>query len=64
MRAKTSPRRYTFRNARIAWEPRDLWVGIYWTKRDYGTELKAFQLYVCILPCFPIILTWNNSYAR
>ena len=34
-------------------EPRDLWVGIFWDKQ------KLFlTVYVCIVPMFPIILTF------
>jgi hypothetical protein len=36
----------------IQWEPRDMWIGVFWRK----TEL-CFHLYVCILPLLPIHIT-------
>jgi hypothetical protein len=42
---------------RILFEPRDLWVGVYWrTFMEAGN--KMLQLYVCILPVFPIQITF------
>lgn len=38
---------------KIYFEPRDLWVGIYWT-RD-GTIMR---LYICLLPMLPIRISW------
>lgn len=32
----------------IQWEPRDLWVGLFWRR----TEL-ALHVYLCLVPCFP-----------
>jgi hypothetical protein len=44
------PKRWSIR---MLWEPRDLWVGVYWTRpRPY-----ALQVYVCLLPCVPILVT-------
>lgn len=44
---------FTFR---VCWEPQDLWVGVFW--KGYP---KAVELFVCVLPCFPIALyvQWN-----
>ena len=37
------------RNYRLLWEPRDLWVGIYWTwEREGGW--RWLSLYICPLP--------------
>lgn len=33
-------------------EPRDLWVGVYWT---HG------RVYVCLLPTLPILFEWSAS---
>lgn len=42
----------------VKWEPRDLWLGVYWDRTlalyPPGYTLKV---YVCLLPCLPIILT-------
>lgn len=37
--------------ARIKFEPRDLWVGVYWDRRHHPPEL---DVYVCLVPCFPL----------
>jgi hypothetical protein len=41
-------------------EPRDLWVGVYW---DVVASLLgnpiALDVYVCVVPCLPIRLTWG-----
>ena len=44
---------------RPMFEPRDLWVGIYWTNTwDFPEgEWRAFDLYLCILPMLPIRFT-------
>lgn len=45
----------------LAFEPRDLWLGVYW-KRD--TEGSGWQehltFYVCLLPMLPLVIdyTW------
>ena len=48
----------------IKFEPRDLWVGVYWDHQPYiwnpdGTEHTVFDLYVCLIPCFPLHLSWR-----
>jgi len=37
---------------RLLFEPRDLWVGVYWDLRP-----KELRIYVCFLPCLPILIT-------
>jgi hypothetical protein len=43
---------------RVLWEPRDLWVGLYWdgTKDDW-------RVYVCVVPCFPIRFHVHRSFG-
>lgn len=47
---------------RIKFEPRDLWVGIYWRIRygqfvtRKGHALRKLDIYICIVPMFPITL--------
>lgn len=50
------------------WEPRDLWFGIYWhstRERAMGavTGVCVTNVYVCLVPCFPIRLTWTRTYS-
>ena len=42
--------------ARIEFEPRDLWIGVYWNYHTIGT-LKHLDIYICIIPIFPIHIT-------
>lgn len=41
----------------IKFEPRDLWIGVYWNK-PIETQLN---IYICIIPCVPICLIWWKS---
>lgn len=44
-------RRFT---ARWVFEPRDVWVGVFWN------DAEGFRLiYVCLLPCLPIVFCWR-----
>lgn len=43
---------------RVIWDPRDLWIGLYWdgTKDDW-------RVYLCFLPCLPIRLHVQRSFG-
>jgi len=45
---------------KIKFEPRDLWVGVYWNKWECMAG-KYIDIYICILPMFPICihLSWD-----
>lgn len=50
--------------AKLEWQPRDLWVGIYWRAVALKTvtwEYRALHVWVCILPCIPIHLTFRRE---
>jgi len=49
---------------KIKFVKEDCWIGIYWKKRyNIGyearngvSELVVFKIYICLIPCFPIII--------
>ena len=43
--------------ASLLWEPRDLWLGVYWdvaVARDSGE--RSLLVYLCAVPCLPLRL--------
>ncbi len=53
--------RHTLRVGRvdlsISFEPRDIWLGVFWDRRDGLT-----QIFVCFpLPCLPIRIAWQHG---
>jgi hypothetical protein len=53
---------------RVEFEPRDLWVGVYWRRTAVyaGRDAVAmywrwdYDLYLCLLPTLPIHLRWSR----
>lgn len=37
-------------------EPRDIWVGVFWDRRPTG-----LHIYICILPCLPILIVFPKG---
>lgn len=37
-------------------EARDMWFGVYWT-----FDVKTFDMYVCLIPMFPIHSRWTTE---
>lgn len=47
---------------RVLWEPRDLWIGVYWNRKtNVGIEIECLDIYVCLVPCVPIRFTRETS---
>jgi len=50
---------------RIKFEPRDLWIGVYWCDAGRnsapGYIRRYWKIYVCIVPCFPIIFEFHRD---
>ena len=52
----------------LLWEPRDLWVGVYWDRGQHEVHYipgsvmleNYVRVYVCLLPCLPIKLSWSS----
>jgi hypothetical protein len=42
---------------RIIWEPRDMWIGVYWTQRVWQIS-EGWEVYVCVLPMLPLRVRW------
>ncbi len=41
----------------LLFEPRDLWIGVYWRGREgHGFAKASLELYICIVPMLPIHL--------
>lgn len=40
----------------IFFEPRDLWLGLFWTRRP-----DELRVYVCLVPMLPILFTWRRA---
>lgn len=38
---------------RLKFEPRDLWIGIYWNTLEL-CGLRRFDIYFTLIPCFPL----------
>jgi hypothetical protein len=44
---------------KLLWEPRDLWIGLFWAKSD----LYHRMWYICFIPCLPIRIHFKRSYG-
>jgi hypothetical protein len=45
------------RGVRVLFEPRNIWIGVYWTER-FWVNGPGLDIYICLLPCFPLLLRW------
>lgn len=43
----------------MTFEPRDLWVGLYWKRDRNFVGAETLTVYVCLVPMFPIVLYWD-----
>lgn len=43
------------RKIALLFEPRDLWIGVYWT-REHGRN----AIYICLIPMFPLFIGWKS----
>lgn len=48
--------------AEIVFEPRDMWVGLYWTNEPLnGWDKWKFHVYICVVPMFPLHIMWKRK---
>lgn len=40
-------------NCELEWKPQALWIGAYWKRLG-----NCIDLWVCLLPCLPIHISW------
>jgi hypothetical protein len=49
---------------KIWFEPRDIWVGVYWKHKDIRGEMFITDIYICVLPMLPLLISvvaWRKS---
>lgn len=56
-------------NISIKFELRDIWIGLYWkTEIMTWSERKPVRRvttwYICIVPCVPIIISWERQISQ
>lgn len=48
---------------RVKWEPRDLWIGLYWTRiLGHAPSADGMAFYICLVPCLPIKVSFNYGF--
>lgn len=51
--------RYLTPSVTIKFEPRDLWIGVFWMhSKSVESAYQNLTVYVCILPILPIRFEW------
>lgn len=49
----------------IMWEPRDMWVGVFWRTKDHPQwRQRITDIYLCLIPCIPIRLSVGKIISR
>ena len=49
---------------RLLWEPRDMWIGVFWNRVQAGGPADRFVfVYVCVIPCLPLVLAVRSRVA-
>lgn len=52
--------RYLRPEVKLKFEPRDLWVGVYWNLAEsIESTYKRLDVYVCIVPTLPLRLRFE-----
>jgi hypothetical protein len=53
----------------VEWKPQDLWIGVFWKtthcQTDDGEKPLTTDIWICLLPCLPIHLTfWHKPLIK
>ena len=48
------------RYVRVLFEPRDLWIGAYIKEPYWEGGYKVQDIYICIIPTLPILISWRR----
>lgn len=60
-------------SVRVEFKPEDCWIGIFWKRRTLSracfttgsyAQRTDTHVWVCLLPCFPIHLTFNGEWSN
>lgn len=51
--------KWRFWDIGVKFEPRDLWIGVYW---DY--RARSLWIYVCAVPMFPLFIVFQHEKPR
>jgi hypothetical protein len=46
---------------RVEFQPRDLWIGIFVDKSWWEMGQHWQRVYICIIPIFPIMISWIDK---
>lgn len=48
---------------KLLWEPRDLWIGLYWTRiTAHHPSADGMAFYICLIPCLPLKVSFNYGW--
>ncbi len=45
----------------IHFEPKDIWVGVFWDVIPLPDYTEEVFVYICLLPCLPICIRWERD---
>lgn len=48
----------------LLFEPRALWLGVYWNTRNDSPSVEVLDVFVCIVPMLPVRLMFYKDRSR